>query len=195
MLVVDIRAWSILFVALSVSLAGCGGKSSAQPWETVTHPVFRVKMPGKPTRKVETTKLDDGQMEMTMYVWQRDKYAYFAMASQYPPGTIGRNGVEESLQRGRDGQVNATTGAKLLASKRIDYRGCPALEFSFEGTVTNKAGGRLTVVNYVRLLLVGDASIFVMLSGPPDVVDERRAQEYWNTLEIDAPAASASSSP
>jgi hypothetical protein len=191
MFVVACRTSSLLAAALLVPLAGCDGKPPVDQWKTVSHAPFQVKMPGDPKRDRRTLSIPDGPVELVLYQLDRETHSYLFGSSTYPDATFRRVGVEQALAGGRDGTVNAVPGHKLLTSKRVEVLGYPAIEFSFEGPAPKEVTDTpRTAIHFVRMILVGNLSVVLMVNGFPEAVDERRANEFWDTLQIDGkPAA------
>jgi hypothetical protein len=185
------RSASILIAATLLPLAGCGGNSSPDTWNTVSHASFQVKMPGDPKPDRRTLPTQDGPVEVVLYQLDWKTHSYLFGSSAYPEATFRRVGVEQALAGGRDGTVNAVPGHKLLTSKRVEVSGYPAIEFSFEGPAPKEVTDTpRTAVHFVRMILVGNQSVVLMVNGFPEAVDERRAKEFWDTLQIDGkPAA------
>jgi hypothetical protein len=188
MFVVDVRVRPILAAVLLLSLGGCGGKPPVDQWKTVSHSVFTIKMPGDPTREVQTMPVPGGKVDVTLFVVERGDEAYLAVASEFPAGTLTGLGIEESLESSRDQHIKNTPGGKLLGSKRIDVQGFPAIEFTFEATIPDTRNKKHQVMSYVRTVRVDERAIVMQFTGVPDKVDESQALEYWNTLKISAVA-------
>jgi hypothetical protein len=182
-----IRSVSLVVVALLV--VGCQGKPPIDQWKTVSHAPFRFKMPGEAKREVKSIAAPPplGKLDLTMYMWDRKNFGYMVGVSEYPAGTLDRVGIEDSLAGSRDGHVANTPGGKLLGSKRVEVHGSPAIEFTFEATMTDAAKKDKKFMNYVRTVRSGEKAIIMQLSGFPGEIDEAQAQEFWNTLEIEAP--------
>jgi hypothetical protein len=182
------RAWSIAIVFASMTAVGCQNKLSVDKWKTVSHSPFRFKMPGEPTRQDQTLHAPEGKVQMATYHLDRGKFVYVATVVTYPSGMMQGVEVERILEGGREGQVNASPGSKLLTSKQIEFKGLPAIEFTYESAAQDDAGERRRTVNHTRALIAGDMAILLMHGGSPEIADDRQALEFWDTLEIEVPS-------
>jgi hypothetical protein len=189
MLIPHLRHGLILAAGLLTASIGCSDNSNPANWKKVSHAPFHLKMPGEPQRTDQQLPSPAGLLKVSIYQHDKGDHVYGFAATSYPPQVLAGVEPQTTLEGSREGQINAMPGQKLLASKHTEYRGYPAIEFSYEGSVADKSGKKHKMTSYTRTVLAGNHLIAIMYFGLPESVSQQQAITYYDTLEIDGGAA------
>lgn len=170
-----IRLLSVLCVALAI---GATAAAEDKPMKFQSKEgKFAIQFPGKPTESKQKQKTVVGDVDVYLFAIVQKDRAFLATYADYPRGTIAKQGLQDSLDKARDGNIKGVKG-KLVSEKKI--------------TLKKKDDGREALIALpdkngayrVRIYLVGDRLYQVLVAGPDDFAKGKDATAFLDSFEV-----------
>jgi hypothetical protein len=176
--------FGLLAVAVSSFTASCTTRTPDGLTEVSELP-FTVRMPGTPTRKESTFDSKIGIIRSIGFQLNTIAYSYVFVVESYAPEYVDKLAPETAIAFARD-NVFSHHHDKIRNSRRLEFRGYPAVDFEIEVPPDQNAkAGTSTKRAICRVVLVRNRAIGLALMGEPGSFPPETAMAYFDTFQIE----------